>query len=352
MVVRVLELLYGLLLRLYPRHFRDEFAGEMRAVFGEVVKQTARQGLPALMGASLRELLDAPFTLLKAHWFDWQKRGTVARDSTVGFSLGPISPLPPPPPDGRASWTQAGLEASLFLPMGALLVLQTYFPSVGSVSGPLRGLGSIGAVLLLLPVPLFLVGLARGLPRWAYPSGGMLLGYSLLAAIRFRQLPFLAAFLLALLALTAAAMIVHLRVRPLPPFLQRLGQSISVDWTRLSFCVYGATPLTIATAFDDAYFNDRTPYLALSVLFMVAGAFAYARSRRTAAQMTALVGATSLCVLCALLDHVHFTGGKGPWIAESGWLMQLWLQVSALMSAPLLIGLAQRALHRREAPRQ
>jgi hypothetical protein len=341
MVVRVLGLLYGLLLRLYPRHFRDEFTWEMQAVFGEMITQTARQGFLALMGASLRELLDAPFALLKAHWFDWQKRGTTARDSNARFSPAQISF---PPPDGRTSWTQVGLEASLFLSIGVILILQTYLPSTGPVSGPLRDLGSTSMVLLLLPVPLFLAGLARDLPRWAYPSGGMLLGYSLLAAIRFRQLPFLAASLLALLALIAAAMIVHMRVRPLPPFLQRLGQSINVDWTRLSFCVYGATPLTIATAFDDAYFNNRTPYLALSVLFMVAGAFAYARSRRTVAQMTALLGATSLCVLCALLDHVHFTGGMGPWIAESGWLVQLWLRVSALMSAPPLIGLAQHAL--------
>jgi hypothetical protein len=330
--------LYACLLRLYPRSFVAEFGDEMRAVFEEMVARAARHGFFVLAGAILRELLGAPLALLRAHWFSWKKGATGGVSPWFSSMLSPS--LPPPPPDGRASWVQAGLEVSLFLSMGAILVLQTYCSLALPILGSLRGPGN-GGTIFLLPISLFTIGLVRGLPRWAYPYGGMLLGYSLAAAIRFRQLPFLVASLLAFAALTAAAVIVHSRGRPLPIGLRRLGRSIVVDWTRLSFCIYGAMPLTIAAAFDNAYLDNRTPYLAVGVLLMVAGGLVYARSRRTARQSIALLGGTSLCFLCALLDHVHFVGS---WIAESGWLIQLWASVSATMLVPILIGLAQRAL--------
>jgi len=244
---------------------------------------------------------------------------------------------------------QAGLEVSLFLSMGVILVLQTYLPLTRPVSGPPRSLGSIGTIILLLSIPPFLVGLARGLPRWAYPFGGILLGYSFLVAARFNLLPFLAALLLASVVLAVAAAVVHSRYRPLPPLLQRMGQSIGLDWTRLSFCIYSVMPLMITTAFDDARYNNRTPYLAISVLLMVAGAFAYIRSRRTVLQMTALLGGMSLSFGCALLDRAYFMGGLGSWLsspsprlAEIGWMLRLWANGTALLLAPFLIGLARR----------
>jgi hypothetical protein len=195
------------------------------------------------------------------------------------------------------------------------------------------------------------VGLARGLPRWAYPFGGILLGYSFLAAVRFDLLAFLAAFLMASAVLALAAAVVNSRVRPLPPSLQRLGQSIGLDSTRLSFCIYGVMPLMIALAFDDARYNNRTPYLAISVVLMVAGAFAYIRSRRTVLQMIALLGGMSLSVGCALFDHAYWTAGlgswissPGPWLAEIGWIMKLWAIGTVGILAPFLLGLARRTL--------
>lgn len=272
------------------------------------------------------------------------------------FSPPSISSLPPPSPDGRASWMQAGLEVSLFLSMAAILVLHTYLPLARPVSRPPRVLGGISPAFLLVPVPLFLVGLARGLPRWAYPFGGMLLGYAFLAAIRFSMVPLFAASLLATVLLAVAAAVVNSRVRPLPPLLRRVGQSIGSDWTRVSFCIYGAMPLVILTAFDDARVDSRTPYLAASVLLMVVGAFAYVRSRRTVRQLIALLGGMSLSVWCAYLDRAAFVRGWGTWlsspglwIAEIGWTLRLWASMTAFILAPFLIGLALRALAPRHA---
>lgn len=342
-LARVLAYLYAWLVRLYPRGFRTRFEDEMRTVFAAALDQVGKQGILALADLGLRELLGAPAALLGVHWSGW-----IAGLRSMRSPSNAIPPLPPPPPDGRTSWAQASLEASMFLAMGLVLVLQTYLPRLLPAAGSSLGLRSIGVAVLLLSIPTFLAGLAHGLPRWAYPFGGMVLGYSLLAAIRFRKLPLLAASALAFAALTAAAVVVHLWVRPLPAWLRRLGQSIEVDWTRLSFCVYGAMPPTIVAAFDNAYLDNRTPYLAVSVLLMVAGALVYARSQRTAAQMTVLLGSTSLCFVCALLDHLHFAGGMGSWVAEGGWMLRLWSSVAGLMVAPILIGMARRAL----TPRQ
>jgi len=340
---------YCALLRLYPQRFRAEFEDEMRAVFSKSLEQAAKQGILALASVSLREWLHAPLTLLRVHCFSWKKKEKATSDSTARSSPVPNSSLPSPSPDGRASWMQAGLEVSLFLSMGVILVLQTYLPLTRPVSGPPRSLGSIGTIIFLLSIPPFLVGLARGLPRWTYPFGGILLGYSFLVAARFNLLPFLAASLLASVVLAVAAAVVHSRYRPLPPSLPRMGQSIGLDWTRLSFCIYGFMPLMITTAFDDARSNNRTPYLAISVLLMVAGAFAYIRSRRTVLQMTALLGGMSLSFGCALLDRAYFMGGlgswlssPGPWLAGIGWTLKLWACMAALILAPFLIRLAHR----------
>jgi hypothetical protein len=342
--------LYGAFLRLYPQRFRVEFEDEMQAVFSQSLEQAARQGIASLADVTLREVLHAPLTLLRVHRFSRKEKERTTSDPITGFSPVPRAFFPPPPPDGRESWMQAGLEASLFLSTGAIMVLLTYLPLAWPASDPLYRLGSSVAIVLLLPALGFPVGLARGLPRWAYPFGGILLGYGLLAAIRFDLLPFLAAFLVASVVLALAAVVVNSRVQPLPPSLQRLGQSIGLDPTRLSFCIYGAMPLMITLAFDDGRYNNRTPYLAISVLLMVAGAFAYVRSRRTVLQMTALLGGMSLSVGCALFDHAYWTAGlgswissPGPWLAGTGWIMKLWAIGTVGILAPFLLRLARRA---------
>jgi hypothetical protein len=343
-VLRLFVRSYRALLHLYPSSYRVEFEDEMRAVHAQVLDQAARRGILPLARAGLWEWLSVPHALLRVHGFSWWKRARTIVGN-AGLALVPSASLPPPAPDGRTSWVQAGLEASLFLSMGAILVLRTYLalplPAAGSPYSP----DGIDGVALMLPIPLLLVGLARGLPRWAYPFGGILLGYSVMAAIRLGAWPLLVAFLLAALLLAAAAGVVHARVRPLPPYLRRMGRGVWRDWTRLSFCVYGVMPLLIAAAFDDARHDNRTPYLALSALLMVAGAVVYIRSRRVALQVAALLGGMSLSLCCALLDQACLAGG----LADVSWVLRLWASVAALIAGPSLIGLGRRALDARRA---
>ena len=97
--------------------------------------------------------------------------------------------------------------------------------------------------------------------------------------------------------------------------------------------------------------DGRTPWLVVSVLLMVAGTLAYSQSRRTVLQLTALLGGMSLSFCCALLDQAAFVGGLASWVAsptlwlaEIGWTLRLWASMTALITAPFLIGLTYRAL--------
>lgn len=65
--------LYRLLLRLYPKEFRDHLREEMVSVFAESVADTRHQGGPALVRLLLRELVCFPGSLLLAYGQSWQQ---------------------------------------------------------------------------------------------------------------------------------------------------------------------------------------------------------------------------------------------------------------------------------------
>jgi hypothetical protein len=338
---RLLAHLYALLLRLYPPHFRAEFGEEMQVVFSEAAKEAAARGALGLL--LLRELSDAPSALVRAYWDDWTK--TWQKGMTLIRDAASIADLPPPPPDGRESWRQVGWELSLFLFTGFALILFTYLPAAWLETGWHRNFDLLGRVVTLLTLPVFLIGLVRGLPRWAYPFGGLLLSHQALAANRTGVLP----FLLASAILAVIALITDMKRSPLPMPVRRIGQSLSLDWTRLSFGIYSALSLAILSAFDDAYLNNRTPYLALSVLGMILFALIYCRSRESKLQIMALLGGMSFSIWAALLDKTSFAGGLKGWTsaprletAEIAWLLELWMLWLALTLAPAFLTLAGR----------
>lgn len=76
--------LYRLLIRLYPRPFREEFAPEMVAVVGERLADAAAQGSAALLAASWHELRDWPGHCLEAHWQVRQQQLAMGPDLSVG----------------------------------------------------------------------------------------------------------------------------------------------------------------------------------------------------------------------------------------------------------------------------
>jgi len=84
--------IYARFIRLYPRHFRDEFGEEMMAVFSEAVTEAAEGGIIPLATVCLRELRDLPLSLVRQHLLDRKGKESLAvPDQTnrpVGWALG------------------------------------------------------------------------------------------------------------------------------------------------------------------------------------------------------------------------------------------------------------------------
>ena len=232
----------------------------------------------------------------------------------------------------------------------------TYLPFNGLHSGWQRDLDFLGKVIVPLALSIFLFGLLRGFPRWAYPLGGLLLGYQVLIAEQTSLLLFLVAMFLASSVLALAAIITGPQPSRLPIPLRRIGQSLSVEWTRLSFSFYGAMPLVVIMAFDNSHYNNRTPYLAVSVLAMVVSALIYCRSRERTTQIATLLLGVTLSIWGAWLDKISFANGLMNWItiaasgnADSIWMLKLWIQWTILILSPTFLITLRRAVNLKRA---
>ena len=129
-----------------------------------------------------------------------------------------------------------------------------------------------------------------------------------------------------------------------------------MDWTRLSFAFYGAMPMVILMAFDDSHYNNRTPFLAFSVLVMIAGALVHCRSRDKTMQMTALLFGVTFSIIGAWMDKVFFADGLMNWIVVSSqgvagslWIFKLWVQWMLFVLSPACLVLFGQAVHMRRA---
>jgi hypothetical protein len=345
-----LTLLYRLLLNVYPPAYRAQFGNEIYDTFLDGIEEAESQGR---LGRFLwRELRDTPKALARAYWDGWRTK--LQNGIHVLEDIASTTDLPPAPPDGRNSWIQALLELSLFVVTALLLIMVTYFDGINA--GWQRDTEFLGTVITWLTLPVLLLGLASGMPRWAYPFGGLLFGFHLFVSYQSSLWVFLLVMSLAFLALVVAEAITKAQRSLLPLPLRRIGQSLSVDWMRLSFGVFGAMPLVIILAFDDAHLNSRTPYLALSALMVIVCALLYCRSRERMTQITALLAGLTFAIYGAWLDKIHFAGGLMNWVTvpstgipELLWLLKLWMQWGFLILLPALFALLGHAARLKRA---
>jgi hypothetical protein len=335
--------IYGLLLSLYPPRFRSEFEAEMQAVFADLLAQERRGGGLAVLILLLRELFHAPHALWSAYRIRRYRPRLSAGKFERWLSVLFDPALPLPVLDGRRSRRQAALELSLFFIQGGALILSTYLLPILPAGIWRTAAASVNLAAVLLPAPIFLIGLGRGMPRWAYPSAGELLGTLFLIGSRYHLLPFLALMLLAAFSIILAAALGQKRYGNLPLAYRRLGRSLSLDRRRLSFGFYGLLPLAISFAFDDGFIDGRTPYLGAAVLFMLAGALVFIRSSRTEIQLAALLLGLTGAMGMAVLDRAFFESRLGL----TGWVFWSWASLSVLLLFPILLGLSrflQRAI--------
>jgi len=340
--------IHRLVLRAYPPEYLKTFGDEMQNTFMDGLEEASEQG--EIASFILREMRDAPRSLVNAYWYGWSRK--IINGIELFQHVTSSADLPPAQPDGRDSWGQVLLEMSTFLVAGLLLILATYLPFDGLRPGWQRDTQFLGSIILPTTIPFLLFGLARGLPRWAYPLAGLLFCYFGFFTGQTGLWLFLTIMLLATLVVFLAAILTDPQPSLLPAPLRRIGQSISLDWSRLSFGIYGAMPLIILKAFDDAHTDNLTPYFALSVLAMVACASLYSRSRDTTLQITLLITGLTFSVWGAWIDKASFTGGLINWVVVSStglasfaWLAILWIQWAVFILFPIVFILFNRLVH-------
>jgi hypothetical protein len=271
-----------------------------------------------------RELVNTPPVLTRLYCREWRSQGIKLFISTPKL----------PTHDGRHSWGLAGIEVLFFLAWTGLLVLFTYADIAWLRPGWYRDLNMLGVLAAVLPLPIILLGLGRGLPRWVYPYFGLLLGYLWHAAWRFHLELLLAVCLMAICVLASAAIWVNAR-QPLPAGVQQLGRSLQLDPLRWSFAAYGAVPLVLLLAYDDGHSNDRTLCLCFSALAMLIGGLLYTRLRTSLSRVIALTAGLTLATWPSLFDHAVLAGSIQP--VDLTLLLGLWALVMALIVIPPVI---------------
>jgi uncharacterized Tic20 family protein len=78
--------LYRSMLGLYPARFREEFAAEMQAVFGEALAAARCSGFWSLLRLCGRELRDLPTALLREHWSSDGEKETHMRENRLSMN--------------------------------------------------------------------------------------------------------------------------------------------------------------------------------------------------------------------------------------------------------------------------
>jgi hypothetical protein len=71
---RIAIWVFALVLKLYPRRFREMFAEEMLEVFSLAAGEASQDGVVAVVRTLLRELVELPIALLLEHVYQWRKR--------------------------------------------------------------------------------------------------------------------------------------------------------------------------------------------------------------------------------------------------------------------------------------
>jgi len=293
--MQFLRWLYGLLLNLFPRAYREEYGDELQAVFNLSLDDAMKIGGLEVAGLILREVISLPAAILNEHLRERRKANMIRKfDSYFDFSYG--------------SWKEFLTALMPFFLAGAAMPLLNYLIRLKVI--PASGLLGNGIPLALfgLFIIFLIVGIMKGMPRWSLPYFGFVL--SLLSVYLFSFLfgtPIYFLFrnyqdpsllmdilwdgifwygLLTTMVLAVAAIRVS-------PSLERFRN----DWTLLCFILYGAAPFGLWLTFDE--YVGEEPYTLLIFLVLAGGAWFYLRSKSEWKRFGLLFGALTLAMLIA-----------------------------------------------------
>lgn len=360
--IRILSRGYGALLWLYPPPFRAEFEAEMNEVFARSLAAAADGGKGATFRLCLRELGDWPGALRREWSSDLQARRLAAKgadmegDGPLRLAGDASHAVGDPAPEAPAAWGLALLAAAPLLFTGLGLALSE-LPALE----PWRRWLQFGPYLLVLLG--LVVAWVRGFPRWSYPYAGYALAFTLyMSSVSTPGLTLLGHTFRrrepwgwrAWLPLGAALLAGLLLTRSLRPA-ARFVTGAWCDWTRFSFALYGPLPLVMWLLFDEVHPPYPAPYLALSALFLAAGAVAYMRSTTPLKRaLSLLAGLTATWLVCTVGLAAYWHGRQVSrmatpfhWWGTAVPMAFAWAVVALVMLAPVMLALLQRGVRRR-----
>jgi hypothetical protein len=319
--------IYGFLLRLYPRSFRIEYEEEMKAVFLERTEDALHVGWFVYAVVLLQELRHLSLYLVLEHRKALRQQPEPSADDRGGVEGAQTNThlrTTPHRVQHYESWPETVLAAGPILLIAIGSVLATYLPYL-----QWQVLFGISLILVLLAA----LGLAwvRGFPAWSYvyviPIAGVTLLGIFMTIVTGDMLNLIVPG--GVVLTLAAAIWLSGLVRPLRQLIQGVWQ----DWTLLAFGMYGLLGVVTTLVFDDANYNDQTPYYALAVVTGFAGGLFFLRSSRPWMRMASLLGAVTLVVVAGALDHVHFAEGSFSFQSH-GWMVSVWLISLSLIAFP------------------
>lgn len=336
--------LYGWLLLLFPKLYREEFGEELQIVFDLSVDEALNKGALEVAGIVLRELTGLPKAIILAHLRE-RRKAKMTGKSASRFDFEP----------GSTTEAFAALAPFLFsMVMVIIGYLARYWTAPIWVS--------IAFVILFwsAAIGLILFGSARGLPRWFLPYLGVLLAiaslllFNILVNFRldvwwYRSSGFESVFnfgnflWIGLILLVFLLLAISRSVPRFHPFYQRLRN----DWTLLSFLLYGMVPLMIWLIYDE-YVNEE-PFFALSLFILALGGWFYLRNNKPLKRFVSLQIGLALSMFTAAAGQAALILWSRPQVFdfmlkdELLFTLETWLWLAVIMSLPLLFNLLPRA---------
>ena len=334
--------LYGWLLLLFPKTYREEYSGELLAVFGLSIDDALEKGMLETADVILRELTGLPKAIIHEHLRERRKNKMNGKVSSR-FDFPPGSRFEP---------------LAVFLPFIGLYVLflligvlhdYMYSLQIGSsVVGTLTGLVFLGAILSL-----YVIGFRMGTPRWFLPYLGFLLAVLSLYVFSvvfgtpiyflFRDFRDQSLLIIDILwdgiywyGLLFAILLLVVSSRISPKF-----QRFKNDWTLPCFVLYGGVPFALWVTFDE-YVGDE-PYTLSAFLVLAIGAWLYLRSAGERTRFGALFIAMTFAMFIVAIGKMllvpsqtwPITVDGGLARSELGHTITMWVWFALGMMIPL-----------------
>ena len=340
--MRLLRRIYGLLLTLYPREYLGEYREELQTVFNLSLDEAT--GRFEVIMVFAHELAGLPKAIIYEYLRE-RRKTKMMKSFASRFDFAP----------GSRTEAFAALAPFLF---GMLMVFFGYLGKY--ITFPLWSQVAFVILFWSLMLGLFLLGSAKGLPRWFLPYLGLplpffslLLFNSLMEKLQgvwWYGIPWIVSsfiqeglFWMGLVILLVLLLVVTRIVPRACPFHQRLRD----DWTLLSFVVYGTMPLVLMIT-NDGYKNEE-PFMFLSLLMLALGGWFYLRNDDPWKRFWSLFVGSALAMLIAavgkaLLHDSSWPTGHGiAWKSEMIYTMVTWAWLALIMLLPLALNLLPRS---------